>query len=177
MASSATTYTCGSRGMINITCHVCYELGRERNAAPGSYFCDRCALTTQALIQEIQELHEWISDPEYLANTTEPPSAYTKSKPPCSLHAVSLLDPRTKMRRSKDPVSARRVLRAWNDAVWIQTGDCRPMYSTFDQCVWYLQHRLQWIMAQPAGVRFARHMACVANALRQEVGAQQTEGE
>jgi hypothetical protein len=175
----STTSTSGTREMIHITCHVCYELGRERNAPLGSYFCDKCALTTQALIQEIQDLHEWISDPEYLANTREPASSYTKSRPPVSLHTVSLLDPRTKMRRAKDPVSAQRVLRAWVCAILETRGEAGwapgDRSSEVGAYTSFLLERLQWILAQPAGIRFARHMACVANALRQEVGAQQTE--
>lgn len=158
--------------MIYVTCHICVEAGATdpRAATPGSYLCGPCRQVTKDILNEIQHLHDWISDPHYLASTREPASSYTKSRPPVSLHTISLLDPRTKMRRKGDPVSAHRVLKAWNDAVWRETGDCRPLAPTLNNCVWYLRHRLDWISAQPAVTRFARHVAGVLHSLRQEVG-------
>lgn len=163
--------------MIYVTCHICIEVGNDRGADSGSLVCGLCFQRTREILSEIGELYEWISDASYLAATREPPSHYTKSRPPVSLHAVSLLDPRTKYRRKGDPVSADRVVKAWNRAVWEMTGDCRPMNPTLNQALWYLNHRLDWIMAQPAGTRFARHMACVLHSLRQEVGADLKEEE
>lgn len=159
--------------MIYINCHIHLELGVEVAAEEGSMICGPCLLRTRFILTEILDLYEWISDPEYLAGTVEPASHYTKSRPPVSLHAVSLLDPRTKYRRKGDPVSAYRVLRAWRDAMGdAMSGSWREMYdgTTFPVIVAELRSALPWIMAQPAGARFARHMACVLHSLKQEVG-------
>jgi hypothetical protein len=163
--------------VIYVTCHICLEVGGDRAAEPGSLICRLCLARTQLILGEILDLYEWISDPEYLAGTREPASQYTKSRPPVSLHTVALLDPRTKYRRKGDPVSAVRVLKAWNDAVWTNTNDCRPLSPSLADCVWYLKHRMDWIAAQPAVVRFARHMSCVLHSLKQEVGIDLKEDE
>lgn len=169
--------------MIYVTCHIGLETGtHDREAAPGLFVCAPCHQRTSDILTEIGELYEWISDPNYLAGTREPPSHYTKSRPPVSLHAVSLLDKRTKYRRKGDPISAHRVLKSWTQAVadmkspsghaeWV--GPIRHLW-------WYvafLKSQLPWIMAQPAGTRFARHMAAVLHSLRQEVGAELKEEE
>lgn len=156
--------------MSYINCHIHLELGEEVVAEDGALICGPCLLRTYFILNEIQDLYRWVSDPEYLAGTREPPSHYTKSRPPVSLHAVSLLDKRTKFRRKGDPVSAHRVLKAWHGAVWAMTGDCATWNPDLNECVRYLRHRLDWIAQQPAVVRFARHMACVLHSLKQEVG-------
>ncbi len=123
------------------------------------------------ILDEIRDLFEWISDPEYLANTREPASGFTKSRPPLSLHTVSILDPRTKMRRKGDPISPDRVLRAWCEAVGEMNRDEPGAWGPeFAVRVWYLKIRMDWIKHQPAVVRFARHMAAVLDCLRKEVG-------
>lgn len=159
--------------MIHITCHICLELGRDRAAEDGRLVCGPCLLRTHFILTEILDLYRWISDPVYLAGTREPASQYTKSRPPASLHSISLLDPRTKYRRKGDPVSAERVVRAWRNAVGdMLAGSWREMYdgTTLPVMVAELRSALDWIMAQPACVRFARHMACVLHSLKQEVG-------
>lgn len=166
--------------MIYVTCHICLEVGNDRGAEPSSLVCGPCFQRTSDILTEIGELYEWISDADYLAGTREPPSHYTKSRPPVSLHAVSLLDPRSKYRRKGDPVSARRVLMAWRNAVGdMMSGSWTEIYdgTTVPVLVAELRSALKWIMAQPAGVRFARHMACVLHSLRQEVGADLKEEE
>lgn len=160
--------------MIYVTCHICLEVGNDRPAEEGSYLCTICRVRTRLILGEIQDLYAWISDADYLAGTREPPSHYTKSRPPVSLHAVSLLDPRTKYRRRGDPVSAERVLGSWARAVVqsAEDGEWATMsWGRVTNEVWYLQQRLDWIAGTPVVVRFARHMACVLHSLRQEVGA------
>lgn len=159
--------------MSYINCHIHLELGEEVVAEDGALICGPCLLRTYFILNEIQDLYRWISDPEYLAGTREPPSHYTKSRPPVSLHAVSLLDKRTKYRRKGDPVSAHRVLKAWRDAVGdMMSGSWREQFdgSTVPVLVAELRISLRWISQQPAVVRFARHMACVLHSLKQEVG-------
>jgi hypothetical protein len=58
------------------------------------------------------------------------------------------------------------------------SGSWQEIYDgqTVGVMVAELQVALPWIMAQPAGARFARHMACVLHSLKQEVG-NLTEGE
>lgn len=165
--------------MIYVTCHIGLETGtHDRAAEPGLFVCSQCLLRTYFILNEISDLYEWISDPSYLAGTREPPSHYTKSRPPASLHAISLLDKRTKYRRKGDPVSADRVLSAWCRALGeIHMDGTGAWGPEFSQRVWYLRLRLKWIMAQPAGTRFARHMAAVLHSLRQEVGAELKEEE
>lgn len=163
-----------------ITCHICLEVGNDRGAEPGSLVCGLCFHRTGSILQEIGDLYEWISDASYLADTREPSSHYTKSRPPVSLHAVSLLDPRTKYRRKGDPVSAERVLRAWRNAVGdMVSGSWTEIYDGTSVPVMAAELRsaLPWIMAQPAGIRFARHVACVLHSLRQEIGAELKEEE
>lgn len=165
--------------MIYISCHIHLELGEEVAAEAGSMVCGPCLLRTRLILTEIADLYEWINDPHYLAGTREPSSSYTKSRPPVSLHTVSLLDKRTKYRRKSDPVSAERVVRAWRNAVGdMLSGDWWMIYDgrTLPVMIAELQSALTWIMAQPAGTRFARHMACVLHSLRQEVG-NETEGD
>lgn len=165
--------------MIYINCHIHLELGAETPAAPNLLVCGQCYLRTILILNEISDLYDWISDPHYLAGTREPSSHYTKSRPPVSLHAVSLLDPRTKYRRKGDPVSALRVLTAWRNAVGdMMSGTWTEIYegTTVLVIVAELRSAAYWIMAQPAGARFARHMACVLHSLKQEVG-QLSEGD
>ncbi len=154
-----------------ITCHICYEVGGDNPADSGSLICRACFLRTMLILNEIRDLYEWISDPEYLANTREPASGFTKSRPPLSLHAVSILDPRTKMRRKGDPISPRRVLWAWWMAVQEAQGWDTPS-GPYDvgTLTHVLQGKMGWVSQQPAVVRFARHMAAVVDCMRKEVG-------
>lgn len=167
--------------MIYVTCHIGAETGtHDRAAEPGLFVCSQCLLRTYFILNEISDLYEWISDPSYLAGTREPPSHYTKSRPPVSLHAVSLLDKRTKYRRKGDPISAERVIRAWRNAVGdMLSGSWTEIYdgTTIPVMVAELRSALTWILAQPAGTRFARHMAAVLHSLRQEVGTELKEEE
>lgn len=157
--------------MIYINCHIHLELGEEVAAEAGSLICGACLARTHLILNEIQDIHAWISDAEYLANTKEPASSYTKSRPPVSLHTVSLLDARTKYRRPGDPVSAERVLKAWAYAVFEIQGKSGNFAGLgAGDMAGCLRSMLPWIARQPAVVRFARHMACVLNSLRQEVG-------
>ncbi len=165
--------------MIHITCHICLEVGGDRSAAEGSYLCEICQVRTRLILGEIVDLYTWISDPEYLANTKEPVQRWSKSRPPCSLHTISLTDRRSQYQRKGDPISAQRVLGAWARAVCeaYEGGGWTPMpWGPVHTEVWYLQQRLDWIMAQPAVVRFARHMAAVLHSLKQETG-QLSEGD
>jgi len=159
--------------VIYINCHIHLELGEEVAAEAGSLICGACLLRTYFILTEIKDTYRWISDPEYLAGTREPASHYTKSRPPVSLHAVSLLDKRTMYRRKGDPVSAHRVLKAWRDAVGdMMSGSWQEQFdgNTVPILVAELRSSLGWIAKQPAVVRFARHMACVLHSLKQEVG-------
>lgn len=164
-----------------MTCHICLELGRERAAGVG-FLCEPCFTRTREILFEIHDLYYWISDAEYLVSTREPASHYTKSKPPVSLHAVSLLDPRSKYQRKGDPISAHRVLKAWAQAVadskspsgkaeWV--GPVRQLWWF----VFFLSSNLNWIAEQAAAPRFARHMAAVLHSLKQEVGDTKEEEE
>lgn len=160
--------------MIHITCHICLEVGGDRSAAEGSYLCTICQVRTRLILGEIADLYHWISDPEYLANTREPVERWSKSRPPCSLHTISLTDPRSQYQRKGDPVSALRVLTAWRNAVGdMLSGQWQEIYdgTTVPVLVAELQSAFTWISAQPAVVRFARHMACVLHSLKQEVGS------
>lgn len=157
--------------MIYVTCHICVEVGNDRGAEEGSLICAQCRQRTASILQEIGDLYEWIADANYLAGTREPASHYTKSRPPVSLHAVSLLDPRTRYRRKGDPVSALRVMGAWIRAIQEVSGGWLCVLPTVPVQARYLEVHLGWITQQPAVVRFARHMACVLHSLRQEVGA------
>lgn len=157
--------------MSYINCHIHLELGEEVAAEDGALICGPCLLRTHSILAEIQDLYRWVSDPEYLAGTREPPSHYTKSRPPVSLHAVSLLDKRTKYRRKGDPISAERVMKAWAYAVFEAQGKEGNFAGlNADHMAGCLKSMLRWIAQQPAVVRFARHMACVLHSLKQEVG-------
>lgn len=168
-----------------MTCHICDALKQDTAARDGSLVCNRHFERIWELLREVAEMHDMISDDEYLLTTREPASFYTKSLPPCSLDVLSMTDDRTKYTRKGDPVSARRVLGAWCAAVADARGErawrmpqqtLYRRYEAKDSVVLrtrFLQARLYWIVAQPAVTRFATHVACVHDSLRRRLPSDQ----
>lgn len=133
--------------------------------------CPRHVDRMWAILNQIQFDYGIVSDPEYLVSTSEPASDYTKSRPPCSLSPITLTDPRTQYTGKGSPVSAERVLRAWAMAVaeaTIGSPDSARPFGVVESIA-YLKGAMSWITSQPAVVRFATHIACVADALNREL--------
>lgn len=156
---------------MTITCEICLAIGQDEAGAPGSLVCPRHVDRMWAILNQILTDYLIVSDTEYLVSTVEPSSDYTKSRPPCSLSPITLTDPRTRYTGKGSPVSAERVLRAWAMAVaesTIGSPDSVRAYGVVES-VAYLKGTMAWITSQPAVVRFATHIACVAHALADEL--------
>lgn len=133
--------------------------------------CPRHVDRIWSLLNQVVFDYRIVSDPEYLVSTAEPASDYTKGRPPCSLSPITLTDHRTQYTGKGSPVSAERVLRAWALAVAEARGEDSPSIGRGDVVglTSYLKARMTWICSQEAVVRFARHLACVADALTREL--------
>lgn len=155
-----------------IFCHICVEVGQDYPAESGSLICRRHEDRIWALLNDIARDHALISDIDYLISSREPSSDYTKGRPPCNLNPLALTDRRSRYTKPGDPVSATRVLTAWRNAAgdamsgrWQEQFDGR----TVGVLVAELKAAMPWLRRQPAVVRFARHVACVADSLRREL--------
>lgn len=160
--------------MIYIECHICRELDPDAasRAEDGSLLCRRHAEKLWLLLDRIQVMWRFLSDPLFLVSTVEPRSDMaTKSLPPCNLDPIVVADRRSMVTGRHDLASAPRVLGAW----------CRAVADSMGESEWagrglspegqgaYLKARLGWIQRQPAVVRFARHVGAVHNSLNRVV--------
>lgn len=152
-------------------CHLCEAVGLEGDAARG-FLCHRHYHDLLQILKDIDKLYILASDPEFIASTSEPPSDYTKSLPPCSTEVLSLLDARSWQRSVKDVVSPLRVLRAWVWAISDFKGELGvPFYRmNVSQCVTFLMVEMGFVSRSPAVVRFARHIAAARRSLEKAVG-------
>lgn len=157
--------------MIYITCHICQELEISGvRAEDGSLLCRRHADRVWLLLDRIQIMWRFLSDPLFLVSTTEPRSDMaTQSRPPCNLDPIVVADRRSRVTRREDLASAPRVLGAWCHAVAETMGESRWVPEEPLGQVRYLKARLTWIQRQPAATRFARHVAAVHNSLNRVV--------
>lgn len=142
-------------------------MGEDRPAESDAYLCTQCIEKLQDLLQDIAEIHERISDVEFLVGTRDKTyQQWMGSKAPCDVYVLSLTDQRSKYLRKGDPVSAHRVLKAWALAVSESLGQVYTGPETVQGYASHLSTFLQWIVRQPACERFARHVSAVAGAMR-----------
>src|SRR5581483_12524663 len=59
------------RGVDYISCHIHLVLGEDRPAESDAYLCTQCIEKLQDLLQDIAEIHERISDVEFLVGTRD----------------------------------------------------------------------------------------------------------
>lgn len=153
-----------------MTCHLCIALGLEEPAQVGRYVCRKHEDDMYRMLDDIRAMYTAVSDPEWQVTRKEPPSSFTKSRPPVSLHTLSLSDERTRFTRKDDPINAMRVLKAWAKAVAESTGT--PIPATvlgITGITRYLRSQLAWITRQPQVERFARHLAACYSSLNKEL--------
>lgn len=155
-----------------MTCHLCVALDLTDAAAAqeGRYVCRKHEDDMYQMLDDVRAMYAVVRDSDWQVTRRDPPSSFTKSRPPVSLHTLSLSDTRTRFTRKDDPINALRVLKAWAGAVEESTGQAPdPTVLGIAGITRYLRKQLPWITRQPQVERFARHLAACYSSLNKEL--------